>query len=252
MTTVAAQMYTLREFTKTPADIAATLQRVKRIGYDAVQLSALGKIDAKELAEILRGEGLICCATHVSLERLRDETARVIEEHRLWGCKYTAIPGFFPKNPRAGDWPEMARGLNEVAEKFRGSGIRVGYHNHSHELRRFDGKVALQTLLEHFLPEIWMEIDTYWIQHGGGDPMAWIERVAGRIPCVHLKDMAMGPDGQQQMAEVGEGNMNWDGILGACRDAEVEWYIIEQDICQHDPFESLAISLRNVKGMGLV
>jgi sugar phosphate isomerase/epimerase len=69
---------------------------------------------------------------------------------------------------------------------------------------------------------------------------------------VHLKDMAMGPDGQQQMAEVGEGNMNWDGILGACRDAEVEWYIIEQDICQHDPFESLAISLRNVKGMGLV
>ena len=59
-----------------------------------------------------------------------------------------------------------------------------------------------------------MEIDTYWIQHGGGDPAAWIEKVAGRIPCVHLKDMAMGADGQQLMAEVGEGNLNWAAIWG--------------------------------------
>jgi sugar phosphate isomerase/epimerase len=251
MTTIAAQMYTLREFTKTPKDIATTLGRVKKMGYDAVQLSALGKIDPKELAAMLRGEGLICCATHVSLERLRDETAAVIEEHRLWGCKYTAIGGFFPKNPRPSDWPEFARAFNVTAQKFKGSGIRVGYHNHSHELGRFDGKVALQTLLDIFSQDVWMEIDTYWIQHGGGDPAAWIDRVAGRIPCVHLKDMAMGTDGVQQMAEVGEGNLNWPVILKACRGAGVEWFIIEQDICQRDPFESLAISLRNVKQMGL-
>jgi sugar phosphate isomerase/epimerase len=251
MTSIAAQMYTLRDFTKTPADIATTLRRVKKMGYDAVQVSAFGKIAPKELAGILRGEGLVCCATHVSLDRMRDETAQVIEEHNLWGCKFTAIGGFFPKNPRPSDWPDFARGLNAVAEKFRASGIRVGYHNHSHELARFDGKVALQTLLDRFSSEIWMEIDTYWIQHGGGDPAAWIERVAGRIPCVHLKDMAMGADGQQQMAEVGEGNLNWPAILGACRKAGVEWHIIEQDICQRDPFESLAISLKNLKAMGL-
>ena len=250
--TIAAQMYTLRDFTKTPRDIAATLARVKKMGYDAVQLSALGKIDAQELAGILRSEGLACCATHVSLDRMRDETAQVIEEHRLWNCKYTAIGGFFPKNPTAADWPAFARSFNTIAEKFRGSGIRVGYHNHSHELARFDGKPALQTLLDHFSPEIWMEIDTYWIQHGGGDPAEWIEKVAGRIPCVHLKDMAMGSDRTQLMAEIGEGNMNWPVILKACRKAGVEWYIIEQDICQRDPFESLAISLKNVKQMGLV
>lgn len=250
-TTIAAQMYTLRDYTKTPGDIAATLARVKKMGYDAVQLSALGKIDSKELAGILRGEGLTCCATHVSQERLRDETSQIIEEHKLWGCKYTAIGGFFPKNPRPADWPEFARGFNVIAAKFRGSGMRIGYHNHSHELARFDGNVALQTLLNHFSQDVWMEIDTYWIQHGGGDPAAWIEKTAGRIPCVHLKDMAMGADGKQLMAEVGEGNLNWPAILRACRAAGVEWYIIEQDICQRDPFESLAISLRNAKQMGL-
>jgi sugar phosphate isomerase/epimerase len=249
---IAAQMYTLRDFTKTPREIAATLARVKKMGYEAVQLSGLGKIDASELAGILRGEGLTCCATHISLGRMRDETAKVIDELHLWNCRYTAVTGFFPKNPTAADWPAFARSFNAVAEKFRGSGIAIGYHNHSHEMARYDGKVALQILLDHFSAEIWLEIDTYWIQHGGGDPAAWIEKVASRIPCVHLKDMAMGADRTQLMAEVGEGNLNWPAILKACKTAGVQWYIIEQDICQRDPFESLAISLGNMRRMGVV
>ena len=53
------------------------------------------------------------------------------------------------------------------------------------------------------------------------------------------------------MAEVGEGNMNWVGILAACKAIGVEWYAIEQDICQRDPFESLTISYRNLVRMGL-
>src|SRR5437868_1009935 len=95
----AAQMYTLREFTKTPADIASTLKRVRKIGYETVQLSALGKIDPTELAKILQSEGLACCATHVSPDRMKNETQAVIDEHRLWACQYTAIGGFFPKDP---------------------------------------------------------------------------------------------------------------------------------------------------------
>jgi sugar phosphate isomerase/epimerase len=248
---IAAQMYTLRDFTKTPKDIASTLARVKKIGYDAVQLSALGKIDPAELAKILRNEGLTCCATHVSAERMRDETAAVIEEHNLWGCKFTAVGGFFPKNPTAKDFLDFAKSFNDIAEKFRGSSVRVGYHNHSHELARYDGKTALQTLLDQLSKDVWMEIDTYWIQHGGGDPAAWIDKVAGRIPCVHLKDMAITSNREQLMAEIGEGNLNWPAILTTCKSVGVEWYIIEQDICQRDPFESLSISLTNVKRMGL-
>ncbi|MEJ7653752.1 MAG: hypothetical protein WKH64_10665 [Chloroflexia bacterium] len=58
-------------------------------------------------------------------------------------------------------------------------------------------------------------------------------------------------DNQPIMAEVGEGNMNFAAILEACRSAGVEWYIVEQDHCERDPFESLAISLRNLREMGL-
>lgn len=252
MATPAVQLYTLREYTKTPADIAKTLKRVKEIGYNAVQASAMGPIDPKEFKKILDGEGLVCCATHIKLEHMRDETQRVIDEHKLWGCELTAIGGFFPKeNVTAQTWIDFARQYNEIARKFEGSGVRIGYHNHSHELVKYDGKTALQILLEQLDPSVWMEIDTYWITHGGGDPIQWINKCASRLPAVHLKDMAISIERQQYMAEVGVGNLNWDGILAACRQANTKWYIVEQDICYRDPFESLKISLENLKAMGL-
>ena len=130
--------------------------------------------------------------------------------------------------------------------------MEIGYHNHSHELARFEGrKTALHMLLEDLDESVWWEIDTYWITHGGGDPAQWIDKVRGRIPCVHLKDMAIKTDRTQYMAEVGEGNLNWPRILQACRDAKVEWYLVEQDVCYRDPFESLEISLKNLREMGL-
>lgn len=252
MNSIAAQLYTLRDFTKTPADIARTLARVRKIGYTAVQVSGMGPIDSKELAKILQNEGLTCCATHNSVDRMRDHTQCVIDENLLWGCHLSAIGGFFPKDPTRQDWLNFASEYNQIAKKFAGSGLEIGYHNHSHELVRYVDKTALQLLLENLDPSIWFEIDTYWIAHGGGDPTQWIKKVAGRIPAVHLKDMARMNDGQQVMAEVGEGNLNWPGIFAACKSACVKWYIIEQDICQRDPFESLEISLKNVQSWGLI
>lgn len=249
---IAAQLYTLRDFTKTPADIATTLKRVKQIGYDTVQLSALGKIDPRELANILQGEGLTCCATHTPLDRLRNETQSVIDDHHLWNCKYTAIGGFFPTDPKLEDWRNFAADFATVAGKFAGSGVAVGYHNHSHEMARYAGKTALQMLLDDLPKDVWFEIDTYWITHGGGDPVQWLAKVAGRIPCVHLKDMSITPKREQRMAEVGSGNLNWPAILPAANAAGVQWYIVEQDDTYgQDPFDCLATSLHNLKSMGL-
>ena len=102
--------------------------------------------------------------------------------------------------------------------------------------------------------------DTFWVQYGGGDPVAWIKRMTGRMPVVHFKDMTILFDpqdaatlwtGKQTMAEIGVGNLNWPAILKACEEAGVEWCAIEQDVCRRDPFESLKISYENLKAMGL-
>ena len=250
-TCLAAQLYTVRDFLKTPEEITRSLARVAGLGYRAVQLSALGPMDNAELKRVLDGEGLEVCATHETFERLRDEPERVAEEHRLLGCRYTAIP-IAPTDYRNGEgYARFAREASAVAARLKELGLVVGYHNHSFEMEKYDGRTGLEILYADSDPQaLTAEIDTYWIQHGGGDPAWWLRRVAGRSPLVHLKDMVM-RGREQLMAEVGEGNMNWPAILEACRDAGVEWYIVEQDTCQRDPFESLGISLRNLQSWGL-
>jgi sugar phosphate isomerase/epimerase len=250
-TTLAAQLYTLRDYLKTPDDIARTLPKVAALGYQAVQLSALGPIDTRALKQVLDDAGLTVCATHVGFERLRDDLDAVAEEHRILGCRYAAIGGLPQAYRTAEGYHRFAREASEVARRMKKQGLTFGYHNHSFELEKFDGRTGLEILYGESDPEAFTaEIDSYWIQHGGGDPAAWIRRVAGRSPLVHLKDMTM-RGSEQLMAEVGEGNLNWPAILDACREAGVEWHIVEQDVCQRDPFESLGISLRNLHGMGL-
>jgi sugar phosphate isomerase/epimerase len=181
---------------------------------------------------------------------MRDETQSVIDEHNALECRYAAIGGLPVEYRKDGEgYRRFAKEASEVARKLKEAGIVFGYHNHSFELAKFEGKIALEVLFEESDPQVFTaEIDTYWIQHGGGDPAEWIRRMKGRIPVVHFKDMGIS-DGRQVMAEVGEGNLNWDAILEACKSSGVLWYIVEQDTCQRDPFESLAISFDNLKKM---
>lgn len=248
---IGAQLYTLREFTKTPADIAKTMKKVREIGYEAVQVSGMGPIDPKELKKIVDGEGLTIASTHIGFDRMRDQPEAVIEEHQLWGCRHPAIGGMPSDYRNAEGFHKFAKEASEVAKKLAEGGLTFSYHNHSFELERFGDKTGMEILRTESDPKYFnLEIDTYWIQHGGGDPAEWILKCKGRIPLLHLKDMA-NRGGQPLMAEIGEGNLNWPRILDAAKEAGVEWYLIEQDICQRDPFESLAISLRNLKAMGV-
>ncbi len=246
-----AQMYTVREFIKTPAGIAESLKKIKRIGYDYVQLSGLGPIDARELRRMLDGEGLVACATHVSFKQLMEDLPALIEEHHILGCPHVGL-GSLPAEHHNGEgYAWFAREGSRIARELAKANLTFSYHNHDTELQKWGDRLGLDILYEESDPEVFFaEIDTYWIQHGGGDPAAWIRRLKGREPLVHFKDMTV-VDRQPVMAEVGEGNLNWPAILEACREAGVEWYLVEQDWCARDPFESLAISLRNLHAWGI-
>ena len=247
---IGAQLYTLRDFTKTPAGIAESMKKVSRIGYRYVQISGMGPIDTKELKKILDGEGLKACATHTGYPRIRDEFDAVVEEHSILQCPNIAIGGI-PEEYRgsAESFARFAREASENARRLKELGFTFGYHNHSFELEKFGGKTAMQIMFEESDPEVFtFEIDTYWIQHGGGDPAEYVKQMKGRILLLHLKDMAV-HEGQPVMAEVGEGNLNWKRILEEAKNSGVKWYLIEQDRCLRDPFESLKISFENLKGM---
>lgn len=249
---LAAQLYTVREFTQTMPALATSLKRIRAIGYRAVQISGIGPVPDADVKALLDDLGLTVCITHVRHPWPWHDLDAIVAQHHLWRCRHVAIGSMPPayRTDEAG-FRRFAAEANAIGEKLNQAGLTLSYHNHSFEFVRFGRRTGLDLLYEETDPRyVRAELDTYWIQHGGGDPAAWIKKMSGRLPVIHLKDMVI-LNGQQVMAEVGEGNLNWPGILQSCREAGVEWYAVEQDICQRDPFESLRISYENLTAMGL-
>ena len=251
---IGAQLFTLRDFVQTAADFAQTLSKLKKIGYEAVQLSAVGPIPPAEIKKMLDGEGFVAASTHKDFNDFEKKMPAMIEEHEILGCKNPAIGGL----PGGGfdteaTYHNFAPRANKVARQLKDAGFTFSYHNHDVELEKFGSTTGLEILLNETDPEVFsFEIDTYWIQHGGGDPAAWIRRCGTNrpMPVVHFKDMMVHKN-QPTMSPVGEGNLNWPNIIDACREVGVEWYLVEQDSCIGDPFESMAASFRNLKALGL-
>ncbi len=243
---IAAQLYSFRDFIGTVAGFRDTLKCLRQMGYESVQLSsAIPAMPEQELAGILKSEGFTAPTSHEAAARLITEPQAVIDKLLALDCRHTAYPFPVRMPTGTGECIAMAEELNRVAEQFRAAGIAFAYHNHSHEFVRFNNRTMLELLYEH-APAMEGEIDTYWVQRGGGDPVAWIEKLSGRMRVIHLKDYAIkGTD--IRMAPVGSGNLDWKRIIGAAKKAGVGCYVVEHDADAPDPFASFASSLNFLK-----
>ena len=246
---VAAQLYTVRDFCKTPADIAVSLKRIRGIGYQAVQASGLGPIADVELSRMIKGEGLTCCATHEPSEVILNEPQRVAERLNKLGCLIAAYP--WPAGvafDTLTDVKDFAVKLNTAGKVLHDAGLVLCYHNHHIEFRRVGGRAVLEILFAETSPRyLQAELDTYWVQHGGGDPVTWCERLKNRLPTMHLKDYVVNAENKPTFAEIGNGNLNWKKIIAAADAAGCQWFIVEQDTCPGDPFGSLKQSFDYIK-----
>lgn len=239
---VAIQLFTLREFCKTAKDFAASMKKVREIGYTSVQVSGVGPIPEAELVAIAAGEGLSICATHEPGVKILDETDRIIERLQKLNTKLTAYP--FPSgidfdNPEHVD--TLIRKLDIAGAKLRAAGLGLGYHNHANEFYRpAGGPCFLERVYTETQPEnVLAELDTFWVQRGGGDVVEWVKRVAGRTPFIHLKDYQVNPKGESTFCEIGAGTLDFERIIAAAEAGGCEWFIVEQDRCPGDPFDSI-------------
>ncbi|MDQ8734324.1 sugar phosphate isomerase/epimerase [Paenibacillus sp. LHD-38] len=248
LSNIAVQLYTLREYCKTEADLEQSLRKVKEIGYQAVQVSGIGPIASEKVKELADAAGLRICATHVSLDSLVNDFDNTVKKHKLWDCKYVGL-GSLPDENRgsAEGYLSFAKTATEIGQKLKEHDLQFIYHNHQFEYQKFEGRTGMAILQEETDPAaVGFELDTYWVHVGGVNPVDAIQQVKGRMGVVHLKDLEI-VDYQQVFAEIGEGNLNFKAIIAACREIGVEWYVVEQDVCRRDPFESLAISFRNLQ-----
>ncbi len=249
---ISAQLYTLRAHTKTEADIAETLKKVKALGYDNVQVSGFGPCRLEFLREELDRNGLSACATHSPYERIIGDTDALIAEHKLLGIPYIGL-GIYRKMATE----EEVRGfLTEIApatKKIRESGLQFIYHNHHLEfLRLAGGKTPIEIITESTSPEEFGLLpDLHWLQAAGVSPASFLKKYANRIHVIHLKDLIMTPDKERRFAPIGEGGMDYVELLEVAAACGVEYAAVEQDDCYgEDSFDCLARSRRYLESIG--
>jgi sugar phosphate isomerase/epimerase len=226
------------------------LRRVREIGYPAVEMVRLDFLSYPEIRKMTDDVGLRISSVHENPSRLLDEPDRVIDEIRALGTDLAVYP--FPRDihfDQATSVRNLAERIGRSASKFAEAGSRLAYHNHALEFVRHDGELALTTILK-ANSQLQAELDTYWVQFGGGNILALIESLHGRLPLLHLKDYQFDPiKNQPRMAELGQGNLDWSAILSAGDRAKVEWYVVEQDFCTGDPFDSIRVSYDFLSGL---
>lgn len=249
---IAAQLYTLRDFTKTRVDFIESLKKLKAIGYHEVQLSAVGcmngsnpEVTSKGCRAILDDLQITAPLTHRGWDEIKDRTDECIEFHKTIGAELVAV-GSIPSEYRAeglDGYRRFADDAQTIVPRLTQAGLKFAYHNHAFEFERLgpNRETPFSVLVEGGLD---FELDTYWVVHAGIELVKLIKALTDRLPMVHLKDLV--PVGNEiRMAPVGEGNLHWTSILTALRDARTYLGAVEQDDCYgKDPFGCLAQSLK--------
>jgi sugar phosphate isomerase/epimerase len=245
---VGVQPYTVRDALAN--DYTGTLKKIAEIGYQGIELGRPPEgMTVAEQKTLLDSIGLQVISTHAGFDTLDfdpEDLCDYLEE--VNGGKYVAISLRFHSKE---DVLAKAKRMNSIGEQFQKRGVQFLYHNHDWEFETYDGESILDIILKETDPSfLQLELDTYWVQKGGQDPSAYLAKLHQRCPLLHIKDMEAGEE--KFFAEIGEGILDFKRIAKVAGDVGTKWLVVEQDSSRRDPFESLAISYRNLKAMELI
>jgi sugar phosphate isomerase/epimerase len=235
---ISVQLYSLRE--EAAKDFPAVLKSVADMGYVGVEFAGLHGMSPAEVRKILDDLGLAASSAHAPFPA-KDNRNEIIDAAKTLG--YTRhISGFGPPDfETAEKCVETAAKAQEAAELLKDTGITFGLHNHWWEFdHRIDGKIPHQIMMAK-APDVFAEVDTYWVQVGGEDAAEVLKTLGPRAPLLHIKD---GPTVRDKaMTAVGAGKMDWKAVIGAADDS-TEWLVVELDSCDTDMTEAVRESLR--------
>ena len=266
------------------AEIGAfeTLRKITAIGYHAVEISQI-PMTPENVAELDRSRselGMDIAALSVALEvpegvpgdSLRKDFDKIVQDAKQLDVNLLRI-GMMPLNAlqSVDAVVSFAQQANEYAERLRGQGIDLYYHNHHVEFAKTNGKYLLDVIADNS-PAMGLELDVHWVQRGGLDPVRTIDKYAGRTAMIHLKDYRIGQLSPEafgylqkgdiagfmdqfknvvQFAEVGEGNLDFASIIEHAQAAGAQYMLVEQDeLYGRTVWEALQTSYDNLVALG--
>jgi sugar phosphate isomerase/epimerase len=259
-----------------------TLRKISDIGYHAVEVSQI-PMTPENVAELARARdelGMNIASLSAALrvpsgmpgESLTTDFDKIVADCRALDTTMLRI-GMLPFDAMESldKVLEFCEETNAIARRLADEGISLYYHNHHIEFAKHDGKHLLDIIADR-APDMGLEIDVHWVQRGGLDPVATIRKYRDRVAMVHLKDYRIGQipadafaslaagdhksfmaafTGVVQFAEVGEGNLDFRGIIEESLASEVQYLLVEQDdLYGRDVFDCLQTSYDNLVALG--
>jgi len=234
---IALQLYTLRDAAEAEGfDFVA--RKVAEIGYIGVETAGFPGTTPEAAAKLFTDLGLEICSAHLPLpvgdsrQESLDTAATLGIDRVVSGCG----PDDFSSRDKI---KATADRFNEATDVCRQAGLSFGIHNHWWEFQEVEGALAYECLLEDLDDDAFFQLDAYWVQTAGPDPVAILRELGSRAPLVHVKD---GPcDQEKDMVAVGEGVADVGGLIAAGSD-HVDWWIVELDRCATDMMEAVSKS----------
>ena len=262
------QLWTVKDELR--ADTAGTLRALSRMGIRELELFELPAAPS-EFRKQCDDLGLSLVSGHFYLQALaKPET---LDAAHALGLKYIIV--VFPtlRSMKDQDISEMsveqlmplyekitlddyrwnAEQFNSYGERLAGDGFQLGYHNHAVDLKRLDGKTALDELIARTDPEhVVFEMDTGHVIHAGADPIAYLRRYPTRIQLLHLKDLVPGfhisaridTEDMDTNAELGAGVIDWRALFAVAARGHIKhWFIEHEGTMAHPPMTAVQRSL---------
>ena len=245
---IAIQLYSVRDIINNGTDLNVVLKNLAQMGYTSIEAANYdnGKFYGKtpeEFKNAVEKAGMKVLSSHCSRGLSDKEVAsgdfseslkwwdQSIAAHKAAGMKYIVNPGIgVPKTMK--EMKMYCDYFNTVGYKTAAASIAFGYHNHAFEFRKIGDQLIYDFLLHNVSPNhVFFEMDVYWVQEGGGDPVAYLKNRPSQFKAVHIKDEK----------EIGaSGKMNFKPIFDQMYANNIkDWYVEVEQYTQNDPVASV-------------
>lgn len=241
------QVSSLKPLLKTPEQVHAAFEGMAALGCRYVQLQWIDPaVPIGEIAGAVQENGMASLGTQDFYVTVQENLKYYVNLNAATGGRWltvSRIPEPF-KSPEGLD--RFAQELTELQNHLAPLGQRVCFHPVTADFTALPGMNAVEYLLEK-LPRLELCLDLYHLDKNCDDMPAFLRRYAGRIPMVHFKDHREG-----LLVPAGQGQVRWEGVVSACREAGVGYGLAEQETWDRDPYECLKEALawinRELKG----
>ncbi|MET7030222.1 sugar phosphate isomerase/epimerase family protein [Sediminicola luteus] len=188
---IGLQLYSLRKQFK--KDVPGTLKLISDWGIRSVEGGDSYGMPVDDFKDLLKKNNLKVVSIGASFEELRDNPKVVVDRAKTYGATYVMCAWIPHSGNKFGieETKNAVTVFNAAGKVLMANGLQLAYHAHGYEFRPYKAGTLFDYMAENAV-DFKFEMDVYWVQHAGEDPLKLLKKYPEKFVLMHLKDMAKG------------------------------------------------------------